>query len=793
MEDGVGKLTMNDIKYAIRGFLRTPGFTTVAVLTLALGIGATTAIFSIVNAVLLKPLPYANAERLAVARLSLPDFYDLKASVSSFEAMASWASNMYNLKTAGDSLQVLGGVVSRELLPVLGVEPLLGRNFTADDERQDSVILGYGLWQSRFGGNPSVLGKAIELSGSSYTVVGIAPSWFGFPSSEFQLWTAMSSIESRAPGQAKNRGLRIFNAVVLLEEGVSLQQAQAQVTAQSDVLARSYPDTNAGMTITFVPLYERIVGDARPGLRVLLVTVAFVLLIACANVANLMLARTTTRERELAIRAALGAGRGRLVRQVLVESAVLAVGGGALGLLIAAWGVDAMPSLLASRLPRADTIHIDTAVLLFTLAATMVTALFFGLAPALHATGGVRSSLQEGGRAIAGSTRGRRVRQAIGVAEVALALVVIVGAALLVRSFLTLTARDPGFAPDGLLSFNVQLVTLPDAPARARAAEQLLERVSSVPGVKAAGASTGFPPVTAQRGTRFEIEGRTLTPDESGALFIAATPAYFTALGTPVRQGRAIERTDLAGTPAVAVINQTLATALFPGQDPVGKRLRLVNPEQSREWRTIVGVVGDVKYRGLDGEGAPTIYTPFSQTPFLWLYFMVRQDGVPITAAIRSAVASVDPSLTAANIRPMNEVVAGTVAEPRFRTLLVSSFAVLALALAAIGLYGIIAYTVAQRTHEIGIRMALGADARDVIGLVLREGMTTAAVGVGLGLAASAALTRLMSTMLVGVAPRDPIAFGAAGAILLVVAAVASYLPGRRAIRVNPTTALRSE
>jgi putative ABC transport system permease protein len=518
-----------------------------------------------------------------------------------------------------------------------------------------------------------------------------------------------------------------------------------------------------------------------------------VLLIACANVANLMLARTTTRERELAIRAALGAGRGRLVRQVLIESVVLAAAGGLLGLLVAAWGVDAMPSLLATRLPRADTIRIDTVVLLFALAATMVTALCFGLAPALHATGGVGNSLQEGGRAIAGTPRGRRVRQTIGVAEVALAVVVIVGAALLVRSFLTLTARNPGFAASGLVSFNVQFVSLRDAPARARVAEQLLERVSSLPGVTAAGASTGFPPVTAQRGTRFEIEGRTLTPDESGALFIAATPGYFTALGTTVRQGRAIDRTDVASAPAVALINETLATALFPGQDPIGKRLRLVNPEQSPEWRTIVGVVGDVKYRGLDGDAAPTIYTPFSQTPFLWLYFMVRQDGIPIAAAIRSAVTSVDASLTAANVRPMNEVVAGTVAEPRFQTLLVSSFAVLALVLAAIGLYGIIAYSVAQRTHEIGIRMALGAGAREVLALVLKEGVLMAAAGVVIGLGVSAAATRLMSSVLVGVTPRDPVAFGASAAILLVVAVLASYLPARRAIRVDPISALRTD
>jgi putative ABC transport system permease protein len=376
---------------------------------------------------------------------------------------------------------------------------------------------------------------------------------------------------------------------------------------------------------------------------------------------------------------------------------------------------------------------------------------------------------------------------------VALAVVVIVGASLLVRSFLTLTARSPGFSADGLWSFNVQMVTLPDAAARARAAEQLIERVSSIPGVATAGASTGFPPVTAQRGTRFEIEGRTLTPAESGALFVAATPGYFKSLGAAIRRGREIERTDGASAPAVALINETLASTLFPGQDPIGRRLKLVNPEHGGEWRTIVGVVGDVKYRGLDGDPAPTVYTSFAQTPFLWLYVMVRSGDTSVAGAIRSAVGSVHPSLTAANLRPMQEVVAGTVAEPRFQTLLLSSFALLALALAAIGIYGVIAYSVAQRTHEIGIRMALGAGAREVLVLVLREGVLMAATGIAIGLAASAALTRLMSALLVGIGPRDPVAFTCAAAILLFVAALASYLPARRAVRVDPITALRTE
>ena len=784
---------MTDVKFALRAFSKTPGFTIVVILTLALGVGATTAIFSVVNAVLLKPLPFASADRLVVARLSLPDYKDMKASVSAFEDTGVWASNIYNLRIKDSSEQLLGGVISSSLLSMLGVDPLLGRNFTAEDGQQNTVVLGYGLWQSRFGGDPSVLGRSIDLSGMSYTIVGVAPAWFSFPTSEFKLWVPIDAIERMAPAQANNRGLRIFNAIARLKPGVTLEQAQAQATAQSAALAKAYPATNENVSIRLQSLEERLLGDAKPGLNVLLVTVALLLLIACANVANLMLARTTARERELAIRAALGAGRARLVRQVLTESLVLAVVGGALGLLVAAWGVDALPRLLAGRIPRADAIGVDVTVLVFALAATIVTALCFGFAPALQAASGNVASLKETGRRISGSTRGRRLRQGIAIAEVALAVIVIVGSGLLVRSFLALSGRDPGIVTRDLLSFNVQFVPLPDAAARERAADQILERLASLPGITAAGGATGFPTVTAQRGTRFELEGRQLTPDESGALFIAVTPGYFRTTQSPVRAGRAVERIDTSRAAAVTLINETMSTLLFPGRDAVGKRLRLINAEQSNEWRTIVGVVGDINFQGLNEEPVPTIYTPFAQTPFLWLYFMVRPATGPIAASVRTAVTAVHPSITAGNVRPMEDVVAGTIAAPRFRTWLVSSFAVLALALAAIGIYGVIFYSVAQRTHEIGVRMALGAGARDVLKLVVREGVLMAAAGAVIGLAASAAMTGLMSSLLFGVAPRDPLAFGAAAATLLVVAALASYLPARRAIRIEPLEALRTD
>jgi predicted permease len=786
---------LNDFRYATRAFVHTPGFTLIALVTLALGIGATTAIFSVVNAVLIKPLPYSEADRLVVSHLSLPDFHDVETSVGAFDGTAVWASNLYNLRTDVESQQVLGGVVSETLLPLLGVQPVLGRWFTKEDQQEDTVILAYGLWQSRFGGDAAVLGRTVELSGTVHTIIGVAPAWFRFPSAEFQLWTPIGSIESKAPGQAQNRALRIFNLLGRLKPGTTVQQARAEAAALSTDLQRKYPATNANVVLEIDPLYERLVGEVRPGLKLLLGTVGLLLLIACANVANLMLARTTIREREMAIRIALGAGRARLVRQLAVESIVLAVAGGALGLLVAMWGVDALPTVLEARVPRADGIRVDASVMLFALGATMATGLFFGMAPAIQTFAGPAASLKEGGRGVAGSSRGRRLRRGIVVGEIALAVIVMVGAGLLVRSFLLLTGRDPGFEAANLLSFNVQFIKLPDAGSRAQAANVLIARLSQLPGVEAAGAATGFPPVTPQRGTSFELEGRTLTADEDGAYFIAATPGFFGALHTPVLRGRPIEARDVSGAQPVALVNRTLADRLFPNQDPVGRRLRLVNPEYANEWRTIVGVVGDVQYQGLDGGTQPTVYTPFAQTPFLWLYVMVRAPGNAdaLTRSIRTVVSTVDPTLTAANVRRMEQVIAGTVEEPRFNMLLVSGFAALALVLAAIGIYGVIAYSVAQRTHEFGVRMALGAAASDVMTLVLWEGLLMGAAGVAIGLGASVWLSRLISSQLFGVTERDPLTFAVGAALLLGVALLASWIPARRAVRVDPMTALRTE
>ena len=788
-------LFTSDLKYAVRSFLRTPGFTLVAVATLALGIGATTAIFTVVNAVLLKPLPYPAPERLVVTRTSLPDYKDLQRMARSFEGTALWASNLYNMRTGAESRQVLGGVISRDLLPLLGVQPILGRNFTEEDAQQDTVVIGYGLWQSMFGGDPSVLGRTIELTGTAYTVIGVAPAWFRYPRSEFQLWTTLGTMEAKAPAQARNRALRIFTVVGRLRSDVTLAQARSELQSISEQLARAYPATNKDVALTLDPLYEDLVGDVRPALLVLLTTVGLLLLIACANVANLMLARATGRERELAIRSALGAGRKRLLQQLAIESVVLAAAGGVAGGLLAVWGVAALPALLEARVPRAEGIGLDARVLAFAVGATMLTALFFGLAPALHSVAGRALALKEGARGVAGTSRGRAIRRTIVVVETALAVIVLIGAGLLVRSFMTLTSRSPGFDPENVTSFMVQFLKLPDGPARVRAAEVLVNRLAELPGVHAAGGSTGLPTVTPQRNTRFEIEGRSLDAGDAFAFFMAASPGHFTALGAPIRRGRQFDASDTATGLPVAVINETLANRLFAGQDPVGKRIRLINPEYANDWRTIVGVVGDIKYRGLDVDAQPTLYTPFAQTPFLWLYMMVRTTGqqAALAGSIRTVVSSVDPALSAGNMRPMTDVVSGTVAEPRFNMLLVAGFAVLAGVLATIGIYGVISYSTAQRTHEIGVRMALGAARRDVMTLVLGEGLFIATVGVALGLAGSAAVTRLLQNQLVGITARDPVAFAGGGLLLLTVAIIASAVPAWRATHVDPVVALRAE
>ena len=785
-----------DVRYGFRMLWKNPGFTLIAVVALGLGIGANTAIFSVVNAVLLRPLPYKDADRLVYIGLSLPDYKDVEESNQVFDGMAVFASNQYNLAGTENAEQVLGAIVSTNFFPLLGTAQL-GRTFTPADDQEPLAVISHDLWQRRFGAAADVLGKTLSLSGKPHTIVGVMGPEFQFPNSQFKVWVTFGSAMSATPEQAQNRQLRIFRSIAHLKPGVTLPIAQADVDAISNRLQQQYPDSNAGVRLRVVSIYERLVGDVRPALLIILGTVGLILLIACANVANLLLARTTAREREIAIRSALGAGRWRVVRQLLTESVLLATIGGALGVLLAAWSIDLLPALGAQDIPRADAIRIDMPVLLFTLGASLLTGILFGLAPALQsAKVNLNESLKEGGRDSVGGSRGRRLRGALVVAEVALAVVVLIGAGLLIKSFSRLLHVDAGFRAENLLTMNINLSNYKEPQKRAALVNQLLEQIKRIPGVEVVGGATGLPPQTPQRATSFEVEGLpNLNPDESGSYFIAATPDYFRALETPLTAGRAFNERDTGSAPPVVIINQSLARRLFPDKEAVGQRLKLVNPEQQADWREIVGIVGDIKYSGLDDPGESTIYTPFAQTPFLWSYFMVRTTHSPagINASIQRAVSAVDENLMAARIQPMERLVSEAVAQPRFNALLLAIFAGLALVLATVGIYGVISYSVMQRTREIGIRMALGAQGSDVLKLVVGQGMILALLGVCVGLGAAFLLTRLMASLLFNVSATDPLTFVMIALLLAFVALVATYIPARRAMRVDPMVALRYE
>jgi putative ABC transport system permease protein len=792
---------LQDLRYALRTLAKAPSFTLVALATLALGIGANSAIFSLVHAVLLRPLPYPEAERIVTTNLSLPDYEDLRASSRTLATSAVWASNRYTVVGEGADVsggdQVLGAIVGPAFFDILGRGVALGRTFTPGEDRERLMVISHAYWQSRFGGTPDVLGRTLALGGRVHTIVGVLPRGFEYPSRDFQLWIPFGSAMDAAPAQAQNRALRIFRVVARLAPGVGPAEAQAEATALASRLEREHPDTNAGVTLRIVPLRERIVGPVREALLVLLGAVAFVLLIACANVANLALTRATARTRELAVRTALGASRARVARQLLAESVLLAAAGGALGLLLAQWLIALLPRLNPAGLPRLSSVELDGTVLAFTLAVSVASGLLFGAVPAFTAgRGDLVPALKDGARGSTGGRWGRRVRHGLVVAEIAISLVLLVGAGLLLNSFRQLLRVDAGFVADNLLTFNLELVPFKDATQRATLVASVAERLSRVPGVVAAGGGTGLPPQTAQRGTRFEVAGDTQAPAEGrSSYFLAVTPAYFTALGTRVVEGRPFQAEDVPGGAPAAIVNETMARALFPRGGAVGARLRLVNPEQSNEWRTVVGVVQDVRYSGLDDPGEAAVYTPFAQTPFIWSTFMVRYQGAPgpVMAAIRGAVPEVHPGLTAAALQPMSLVVSESVAQPRFNTTLLGGFAALAVLLAAIGLYGVMSHLVSQIRRDIGVRMALGARGVDVLRLVLGQSLALAGAGLLLGLVASFFATRVLVTLLFGVSPLDVTTFAAVSCLLLAVSLLASYVPARRALRTDPMVALRYE
>ena len=796
-----------DLRYAVRSLARSPGFAVAAIATLAIGIGGTTAIFSVVNGVLLRPLPFARSERLVgvwghhvtIGRetASLPDFLDWRRESRAVEDMAAFANTRFNLAGDGEPEVVRGAAATANLLPLLGLAPSAGRAFTADEERAGAarvVLLGDGFWRRRFGARPDVLGRTLQLSGVPHTVVGIAPPALRLQQ-EVDVWTPL--VTDTVLGRRND----FLTVVGRLRAGATLAQAQEELTTVARRLAVEYPASNAGWGVELVALQEQMVGAVRPALLVFMGAVALVLLIACANVANLMLARVTAREREVTIRAALGASRGRLARQLLTESAVVALAGGALGLLLAVWGVQGLRTLQPGTIPRAEEVGIDPAALLFALGVSLLTGLLFGLLPALRVVRrDPRAGLQASSRGSTGGTGVRSTRGALVLAEVALAFMLLIGAALLIRSFSRLQEVDPGFAGQGILTARLSFPrnAYAEPEQRVAFAERLMERLRATPGVRAAALVSDPPLGGSAPYWAFSVEGVEPPAAEvvQDAVVFSAGPGYFETVGIPLADGRLPAASDRADAPPVAVVSRSLARRYWPDRSPLGARITFGDPaDTASTWMTIVGVVGDVRQASLAEAPYPQVYLPYAQLPVRSIVITARGPSDPLTLlpALKARVAELDPGLPLSQVATMDQVVTATLARPRVNAVLLGGFALVALALAAVGIYGVIAYGVVQRTRELGIRMALGAGSEQLLRLVVRQGMAPVLAGVALGAVGALAGGRALESLLFGVGAADPLTFAAVTAFLLLVAFAASYLPARRAARSDPMVALRND
>jgi predicted permease len=806
-----------DVRYGLRVLSKNSGFAAIAILTLALGIGANTALFSVVNGVLLNPLPFPNPDELLAvyaktssfgqSSISYPNFLDWHKDNTSFSSLGAFRSESYNLTGIGEPERLNCQMVSAEFLPALGIPLPLGRNFRPEEDQAGAApvaLLGDRLWKRKFASSPDILGKSLTLNGKSYTIVGVAPSRL----------PVFSPIDVYVPiGQwtdptFRDRHISMgMNSIGRLKPGITFEQARADMDRIGRNLEAAYPDSNKGTGITLVPLKTDVVGDVRGVLLVLLGAVGFVLLIACANVANLLLARSTGRAREFAIRSALGASPARVIRQLLTESVMLGIGGGVIGLLLAKWGTRAILAALPAALPRSEEIGIDSHVLLFTVGVSVLTGILFGLVPAIKTLRpDMHETLKEGGRGSSGARH--RTQNVFVIVEMAMALVLLIGAGLMIRSLAALWRVNPGFDSRQVLTYDVSFTSPADITAGQLRAKyrETLRQFENVPGVENVSLMGGSLPMTGDSEVPFWIEGQPKPASQNEmpfALFYLVTPGYQQAMRIPLEHGRFFNARDDERTPAAAVIDSSFAQKYFPGQDPVGKRLHLALLEIQPE---IVGVIGHVEHWGLGSREhqdlQSQIYLSVWQVPDrFWpllangVGWVARTTGAPasIVSGIREAEAKVDATAVTYNVRPMQEIVANSIAKQRLTMILLSVFSTLALVLSAIGIYGVISYLTGQRTHEIGIRVALGASASDVLRMIVGEGMRIALIGVGIGIVAALGLTRLITKLIFGVGANDPLTFVGVAVLLSGVALIACYIPARRAMRVDPIIALRYE
>jgi putative ABC transport system permease protein len=806
--------------------LKNPGITFIVILALALGIGANTAIFSVVNAVLLRPLPYEESDRLVfltertptVDEMSLayPNFQDWRSQNHVFEKIGVYNRQSYNLTGVGEAERIITGQVSADLFSALRVNPTLGRLFTNEEDKPGAapvVVLSYGLWQRRFGGQSNIINQALTLNGKSYTVIGVMPQGYQFPG-RVEMWVPVGQLSGETTWQQRSNHMGLFG-VARLKPGTTLAAAQADMENIAINLERQYPEINAGSRVKIQPLIEVYVSEIRRALWVLFAAVALVLLIACANIANLLLARASARQREMAIRSAMGAGRWRLARQLLTESVLLALIGGTFGLLLARWGIDLILYVSPDAIPRSGEISLNWRVMAFTVGVSFLTGILFGLVPALQSGGvDVQETLKETGRGITGR---HWLRSSLVVVEVGTTLVLLIGAGLMVRSFYSLQNISPGFSYENLTTFSVMLPAkkYPNESQRADFYKRLLDNTRALPGVEATAAASGLPLGNNGWSTTFTVEDRPLPPRDQIPAMSASlvTPDYFKAMNIPLKAGRYFNDSDdrsflvgkdlsrlnadeqtMAGLNSI-IIDEEFAQRYWPNEDPLGKRIKL-GTQGNLPTLTVVGVVGRVKMEALRQESKQVQgYFPYAQILQTGMSVIVKSSTDPnqMIAALRQQVKDIDPDQPIYNVRTMEDIRAESVASERLNLTLLSLFAGLALLLAIVGIYGVMSYTVTQRTHEIGIRMAIGAQPRDVFQMVIGQGMMLALIGVAFGLAGAFALTRLMTTMLFGVQPTDPATFASIALLFTAVALLACYLPGRRATKVNPVESLRYE